>query len=227
MRPELRLLLAGAAASVAPAPAPADIALTGAGSAIVSNGPREKDFSKWEVGGLDGWSGCLLVGLDQRTGEELCGCLGRQRAFAGPSSVEIGLDGVKACSALFIAGAWNSSWGQYAAARAPVVLEYDPSRKTISGCWMEAGGGGKITGVIMDGVFDAHERSLSFSYDDFLRRTAGKATFSLSSGAQALTLLGSWSQLGASGSWTMMRDPVGKPFGCSGERSEGWRAPVG
>ncbi len=187
---------------------------TGAGIALVANGPIYKDLDRWRAGQLDGWGGCILVKSGPSGDDEICGCLGRQLSAVGPIGVRVAVDNITACASVFISGAWNSSWSQDIADQAPASFQYDPNAKTLSGCWAEHAGEGRITGVIKNAKFSMSKKTLSFSYEDLYRGVSGEAAMTLATNAQSLTLLGTWSHAGGSGAWTMTRDPVRMPLPC-------------
>lgn len=191
-------------------------AIGGNGIAMLSNsGPNANDLDRWRVGQFNGWGGCILVGVDAQTNEEICGCLGRQLSAVGPEGVKLSLEHVEACAELFIHGAWDSNWSQQVADQAPITFKYDRNSHSITGCWAEQSGDGRITGVVKSGTLNMRERSFSFRYDDLRRGASGEAKLILSTAPQGLTLQGSWSQPGASGFWAMVRDPLRIPFLCS------------
>ena len=182
--------------------------------AVVSNGPIDKDLDRWRVGQLNGWGGCLFIGMSSEANREICGCLGQRRTGVEPAGVEFSLDNVQACAALFIEGTWNSAWSPQLANQAPVTFDYDLNSGTITGCWAEQTGNGEVTGIIKDAVFNMRAKTLSFSYHDASRNADGKAILVLSNSEQGLTLSGSWLQPGNTGQWTLIRDPIRRSLVC-------------
>jgi hypothetical protein len=108
-----------------------------------------------------------------------------------------------------VAGLWSSEFG-------PVTFEHDPvvgsTRLPVVGSWAQPPGVGACPpaaplpgciGLIQNGTFDPTASVLEFGYYQDWNNTTGAARLTLAPDGR--TLVGTWTQPGASGPWTMRR----------------------